>query len=66
MRGDDLIKRVFAFGPVFFGLGFVAPLIAQSMEATGLHPPGGLSTIVFGLLIGGAAGLLAKIRGSWI
>jgi hypothetical protein len=55
-----------SWGPLWFGLGFLAPLVAQSMDAMSIPAPFGLSTIVFGLLLGSTAGLVAKRRGSWI
>jgi hypothetical protein len=49
-----------------FGLGFIAPLIAQSMDAAELAAPAGLSNIVLGLLIGGVLGFIALARGRWL
>ena len=51
---------------VAFGVGFLAPLIAQSMDALKVPAPFGLSTIAFGLIVGSTAGLVAKLRGSWV
>lgn len=54
------------WGAVAFGVGFLAPLIAQSMDALEVPAPFGLSTIAFGLIVGPTAGLVAKLRGSWV
>jgi hypothetical protein len=54
------------YGPVFFGVGFVAPLIAQSLDAASWTAPAGLSNIAFGLVVGAALGTIAKLRGRWI
>jgi len=54
------------WGPLFFGLGFIAPLIATLVTRSGLGLPLGLSPIWLGLALGGAWGLCAKFRGSWI
>ena len=62
----DLLKKAFGWGPVFFGVGFVAPLIAQSLDAGGVSALVGLSTIQFGLLIGVGLGVAAKTRGRWV
>jgi hypothetical protein len=62
----NVLQQLGKFGPVFFGVGFVAPLIAQSMEAASLSAPLGLSNLVFGLVIGSAMGVVAKFRGSWV
>ena len=55
-----------ALGPLLFGVGFIAPLIAQSLDAASLAAPMGLSNIVFGLAVGTSMGLVAKLRGSWV
>jgi len=62
----QVIKTVFYFGPLIFGLGFVAPLSAQTIDAMSWTPPLGLSSLMAGLIIGGALGLLAQFRGRWI
>ena len=49
-----LLNRLGDYGPVFFGIGFVAPLIAQSMDAATLSAPLGLSNIALGLVVGGS------------
>jgi hypothetical protein len=54
------------WGPVLFGLGFLAPLIAQVIERTGTATPFGLTPIMVGLIVGPALGLAAKLRGRWI
>ena len=60
---QSLIKLLFS--PLAFGVGFLAPLVAQSLElasvSTGAVPP-----IVIGLLVGVGLGLMAQLRGSWI
>ena len=66
MNTVDLFKTVSNWGPVLFGLGFIAPLIAQSMQAASLAPPLGLSPIQFGLGVAIPLGFLAKQRGTWI
>ena len=62
-----MITKIFGliFSPLFFGLGFLAPLTAQSLAALELMAPG-TAPVITGLLIGGAFGLMAKYRGSWI
>ncbi len=62
----SVIRAIFAIGPLLFGIGFLAPLIAQSLEALGITAPLGLSPLALGLAIGGATGLLANLRGSWV
>lgn len=62
----SLVKALFPWGPLFFGVGFVAPLIAQSMDACFVHAPGNLSSVQFGLLLGILLAAVAKLRGRWI
>lgn len=62
----SVVQKAFTWGPLWFGLGFIAPLVAQSMEAAGLSAPFGMSEIAFGLAIGAVLGATAKRRGSWV
>ncbi len=66
MKARDLLGKLGEWGPVFFGIGFIAPLVAQSMDAAGIGAPFGLATIQVGLVVGATTGLVAKIRGSWL
>ena len=43
------LRYLFAVGPLLFGVGFLAPLIAQSMSALGISAPLGLTPLAFGL-----------------
>lgn len=55
-----------AAGPILFGVAFIAPLIAQSLEAASLPAPFGLEALHFGLGTGLALGVVAALRGRWI
>lgn len=55
-----------SMGPVLFGIGFLAPLIAQSLQAASLPAPLGLTPIQFGLALGSSMGVIARLRGRWI
>ena len=55
-----------AAGPILFGAAFLAPLIAQSLEAASLPVPFGLEPIHFGLALGLPLGVVAAIRGRWL
>jgi hypothetical protein len=55
-----------AAGPVLFGVAFLAPLIAQSLEAVSLTAPFGLERIHFGLGLGLTLGVIAAMRGRWV
>ena len=60
------VEKLFAIMPFLFGIGFIAPLVAQSMAVWGWEAPSGMSPIMLGLLIGGSWGLYATIWGRWI
>jgi hypothetical protein len=60
------VKGVFRWMPLLFGIGFIAPLIAQTMEVWDIAAPFGMSRILFGLLIGAPWGLYAVLRGRWV
>ncbi|MEO6388935.1 MAG: hypothetical protein ABIT16_07760 [Croceibacterium sp.] len=60
------LKKLFYVMPLLFGIGFIAPLIAQSMAYWDIVGPWGMSRIGFGLLIGAPWGLYAVLRGRWI
>ena len=62
----SVLQRLNPWGPLFFGLGFIAPLIATLLTRGGLELPIGLSSIWLGVALGAAWGLYAKFRGSWI
>jgi len=66
MSVRDLLRQAFKWGPVFFGIGFIAPLVAQSLDAVEVGAPFGLSTVQFGLAVGIGLGTVAKVRGRWI
>ena len=66
MNGGDILKKAGEFAPVLFGIGFLAPLIAQSLDAASLSAPLGLPNIAFGLIVGSSMGMIAKRRGSWV
>ena len=52
--------------PFLFGIGFIAPLTAQTLQYWELDGPFGMSPLVSGLLLGTLWGAYAQIRGRWI
>jgi len=66
MTTTQLLRKAYAWGPLLFGIGFVAPLVAQTMEAASVTPPLGLSAVQTGLIAGVLLGSIAKLRGRWI
>ncbi|MEM6555873.1 MAG: hypothetical protein AAF642_08370 [Pseudomonadota bacterium] len=62
----QVIKSIFFLGPLLFGIGFLTPLVSQVIQAVSWTPPLGLTPLMTGLIVGGAYGLIAQIRGRWI
>jgi hypothetical protein len=60
------LKKLFYIMPFLFGIGFIAPLIAQTMAYWDIAAPFGMSRIAFGLMIGAPWGLYAVLRGRWL
>ena len=60
------LRQLLHWMPFIFGIGFIAPLIAQSMAVWDVAAPFGMSRIVFGLAVGAPWGLYAVLRGRWI
>lgn len=63
---QQALKGIFFIMPFLFGIGFIAPVTAELMVVAGVEAPGGLAPLTAGLLLGGAWGLYATIKGSWL
>ena len=63
---ETALKKLFYVMPFLFGIGFIAPLIAQTMAYWDIAAPFGMARITFGLLIGAPWGLYAVLRGRWL
>jgi hypothetical protein len=63
---EAAVQQLFRWMPLLFGIGFIAPVIAQSMALWDVAAPLGMSRIAFGLAIGTPWGLYALFRGRWI
>ena len=63
---EHVLKIVAAALPLIFAFAFLVPVIDQGMKALEITAPFGLSTLTFALMIGGAWGLFAQIKGRWI
>ncbi|WP_186402185.1 hypothetical protein [Sphingopyxis sp. P1IMeth2] len=61
-----IVGFLFSLGPILFGIGFLAPVIASVMGAAGLDAPVGLSAIQFGLITGIILGVIARQRKTWL
>jgi hypothetical protein len=62
----EFIKTLKNYGPLLFGVGFLTPLIAQSLDAVALTAPFGISNLAFGFVVGISLGVVAKLRGRWV
>jgi hypothetical protein len=63
---DTALKKLMGIMPFLFGVGFIAPLLAQLMRDFDVAAPFGMREIVFALIVGGTWGLIANIRGRWV
>ena len=63
---QKILKAVLWLLPLIFGLGFLAPVIAEGLQAAEIEPPFGLTALGTGLLIGGVWGTFALLKGRWI
>jgi hypothetical protein len=63
---QKIISSLFEIGPLLFGVGFVAPVFAALVEASGYTLPFAIAPLHAGLVLGIIAGLIATKRGSWI
>lgn len=63
---EFLVRNILHFMPILFGFLFFGPLFSQIMDKIGWEAPLGLPTLTLGLVIGGAWGIFAFFRGSWI
>ncbi len=61
-----MVACLFRVGPLLFGIGFLAPVIAASLQAFRVQPPFGFSPVAVGLIIGMALGSLAMWRRTWL
>lgn len=63
---ETIVALILKFLPLIFAFGFLVPVIAQGMDVAHIAAPFGLSTLAFALIVGGAWGLFAQIKGRWI
>jgi hypothetical protein len=61
-----IVTLLLRFGPVLFGIGFLAPVIAASLDAFFVPTPMDIQPILVGLVIGAILGSLAIWRRTWI
>ncbi|MEP3225027.1 MAG: hypothetical protein ABJO01_03555 [Parasphingorhabdus sp.] len=61
-----ILKNILHFMPIFFGIGFLGPLVGQGIAWLAWPIPLELSPLSLGLIIGGLWGLFAQLTGRWI
>jgi hypothetical protein len=61
-----LIAAAFSLGPILFGIGFLAPVMAASLRFFGVIEIAGSHPIYACLVAGAAMGLVARQRGTWL
>lgn len=61
-----VLKILAAALPLIFAFAFLVPVINQGMKALEITAPFGLSTLTSALIVGGAWGLFAQLKGRWI
>jgi len=61
-----LLTSLLGVLPFLFGLGFLAPLIAQLLERALPAAAQAQWPVLVGLAIGGSWGALANLRGRWL
>ena len=66
MKLLEWLAPAMKFGPLLFGVGFVAPLVAQSLDAVSMTEVLGLTSLQLGLAVGVVAGAVATLRGVWV
>jgi hypothetical protein len=66
MKAVALVRKAYAWGPLLFGVGFIAPVVAQSLDAAPASAPPGLSNLQLGLAVGFTMGAVAQLRGRWL
>jgi hypothetical protein len=62
----NFVALLFHLGSIFFGVGFLAPVIAATLRVFAVPLPMGTDPIVIGLAVGIGLGCLAVRRRSWI
>ncbi|MCA3709137.1 MAG: hypothetical protein IM664_12375 [Phenylobacterium sp.] len=61
-----ILPLIFQNLPFLFGIGFLAPLIAQVLERTVSSIGGTPWPLAIGLLVGGGWGAIAQKTGRWV
>jgi hypothetical protein len=65
-RMANMVRRFFGLMPLWFGIGFIAPLTAQIIMTSGLEASFPVAPIVVGLVVGIVWGGTTVVRGRWI
>ncbi|WP_304178010.1 hypothetical protein [Phenylobacterium aquaticum] len=63
---QKVLGPLFRFMPFLFGIGFLGPVIAESLVALHQPAPFGVPALYLGLAVGGGWGAFANWSGRWI
>jgi hypothetical protein len=63
---QDAFRKLMAWLPLLFGIGFIAPLVAQALAALGHPAPWGVPGLALGLILGASWGFCTVRRGRWL
>jgi ABC-type dipeptide/oligopeptide/nickel transport system permease component len=63
---QTLLEKLGPWGPLLFGLAFVAPVIGDLLPRLGFTTILGLPAILIGVIIGAVTGFVASRRRSWL
>jgi hypothetical protein len=66
MKAVALVRKAYTWGPLLFGVGFIAPVVSQSLDAASTTAPLGLSNLQLGFAVGFTMGTVAQLRGRWL
>lgn len=61
-----VITFLMKLGPLLFGIGFIAPVLATFADDLGIVMPMGLTSLQAGLIVGSVTGAIATWRRSWL
>lgn len=61
-----VLRRLYALGPMLFGLGFLTPLATQILQSADVSLPSGMPPLLAGFLIAMAFSIPAQFRGRWV
>lgn len=62
---NKILEILIRFGPLLFGVLFLAPVLTEIMDKLSLSVPY-LTNLTFSLIVGFFWGTFASLKGSWV